>query len=71
MFLTENIKEDSYYNLTYFSIWRSTSSKTNETERTVMLNTVLKSPLALSGTLKYPQSTALVGFDLHQTNETR
>lgn len=70
MFLTENIKEDFYYNLTYFSILSRTGSKTNETECTVILNTVLESNLALPGTLKYPQSTALVGFDLqHPPNQ--
>lgn len=31
MFLTENIKEDFYYNLTHFSMLNRTSSKTNET----------------------------------------
>lgn len=59
MFLTENIKEDFYYNLTHFSTLNRTGSKTNERDCMIILNAFLKSHFALFGTLQYTP----VGFD--------
>jgi len=64
MFLTENITEDFYYNLTHFSTLNKTGSRRNETECMVILNTSLKSLFALFSTPKCTKSTPLVGFDL-------
>lgn len=69
MFLTENIKEDFYYNLTHFSTWNRAGSKTNETECMVILNTFLKSHFAFFGTLKY--TPVGFGFQCPPNNKNR